>query len=104
MLNINTIIAIFQVLGLYIFIMFYLVPYVRVRFKIILYGMVFITLFFPELDYIKLPFGIIFNFRTYAIVLSGIELIEMTVKAVLEKKLKKEKKMSKRLMRLYDSL
>lgn len=104
MISLKTFILILIIFGMYLFMMFAMVPYVRKVMKIIIYFLVFISLLMPDFDYILLPFGIAISFRVDAIILSGMELIDMCTKQIFERKLRNKKKLSKRQKCIYDSL
>ena len=73
----------------------------RKMMKLMIYVAVFLGLLFPGVKEIG-DFKI--NLETYAIVLAGIEVFEMTLKYIVEKRIKNKKHVSKRVERLYDSM
>lgn len=104
MLPISSIIGIALVIVLYALIIFCFIPEARKIYRLSLYSVVFICLFFPDIEYINLPFGLKVNIQTYATMLCGAELVEMYTKHIIEKKKKQGKKLSKKIEKIYESL
>ena len=104
MLPISSVISILIFLAAYIFILLNFVPEIRKKFKIYLYTLVFICLFFPDIEYFDFPFGMKINLQLYAIMVCGVELIEMYTKHILESKKEQGKKLSKKMEKIYESL
>lgn len=104
MLPISSVISVLFFLTVYIFVLFFFVPEMRKKYKIWLYTIVFVCLFFPNIEYLDLPFGLKVNIQTYAIMVCGMELIEMYTKHILESKKKQGKKLSKKMEKIYESL
>lgn len=70
----------------------------------ITYTVVFIALFFPNIENLVLGNRIGINLRFYAIVLSGMEGIDMWTKYIFSRKIETGKKLSKRNNKIYESL
>lgn len=104
MLPIGSVIGVLFFLVAYIFILFNFIPEARKQYKIWLYTIVFVCLFFPDIEYLALPLGLKINIQIYAIMVCGMELIEMYTKRILERKKKQGKKLSKKMERVYESL
>ena len=104
MLPIMSIISVGLILGSYIFCTFLMVPKIRKFYKLLIYILVFIALFFPDIEYIEFPLGLKVNFQLYAIVLCGIELFELCIEFYVEGKKRDKKPISKNLERVYQSL
>lgn len=104
MLPTASVISVLFFLVVYIFILFNFIPEARKQYKIWLYTIVFVCLFFPDIEFLNLPLGLKINIQTYAIMVCGMELIEMYAKHILEIKKKRGKKLSKKMERIYESL
>ena len=104
MLPISSVIRVLYFLAIYIFVLFCFAPEMRKKYKIWLYTIVFVCLFFPDIEYLNLPFGLKINIQTYAIMICGVELIEMWTKHILGNKKKQGKKLSKKMEKIYESL
>lgn len=104
MLSTKVVIGIFIILGLYTFLILFMPMCFRKCFKMTMYVVTFISLLLPEVNFVVLPFGYVVSFRVCAAVLSGMELIEMLIKEVLDNRLRKTRKLSPRLKRIYKEL
>ena len=104
MLPISSVISVLLFLVVYIFVMFFFVPDMRKKYKILLYTIVFACLFFPDIEYLDLPFRLKVNIQTYAIMVCGMELIEMWTKHILDSKKKQGKKLSEKMEKIHESL
>ena len=104
MLPISSVISVLFFLVVYIFVMFFFVPDMRKKYKILLYTIVFACLFFPDIEYLDLPFRLKVNIQTYAIMVCGMELIEMWTKHILDSKKKQGKKLSEKMEKIHESL
>nr|DAQ87105.1 MAG TPA: Protein translocase subunit SecDF PROTEIN, beta barrel, TRANSPORT [Caudoviricetes sp.] len=104
MLPLSSIVTVFAILAVYVFILFRFIPSVRKTIKAWIYTLVFIGLFFPDMELWKFPFGVKVGIQLYAIAVCGIELIEMYLKCYLEKMKREGKRLSERMNTLYESL
>lgn len=104
MLPLSSVVTVLLILAFYVIVLFCFVPEARKTMKTWIYTFVFIGLFFPNIEFWQFPFGLKVNFQLYAIVVCGIELIEMYVKFYLEKRKEKGKKISQRMNTVYESL
>lgn len=104
MLPIASIISVLIVLVFYVFCTFFMDARMRKFYKLLLYTVVFLALFFPDIEFFELPFGSRVRFHTYAIVLCGVELFELLLKFYVEGRKREKKPISKKLERIYESL
>lgn len=103
MLSMGSLMGVGMFLAWYTVMLFTIIPEMRDKVKMGLYTIVFICLFFPDIEYLELPFGLTLNIQLYAIMLCGMELIEKWTKYILKKKSRKGK-LSKKMKILYESL
>ena len=88
----------------YVFILFCMIDRARRIFKFLIYIYSFAGLLMPGTDFISLPYIGIIDFRTYATVIGGMELIDYCIKCYIKGKLEKGKQLSKRLRFVYAKL
>lgn len=104
MVSIQSMISSILFLVVYFFVFIFSTEELRKKDKLLIYTIVFILLFFPDTEKIELPLGLVFNLHTYAIMVGGMELMELWTKYILGKRRTKGKPLCDRMEKLYKSL
>lgn len=104
MLPITSIMSIGCCLGGYCLCFLLWPPKLTQYLKLFFYTIVFVALFFPEINQVVLGPDMKWNIHLYAIVLCGIELIEKYTQLIIRRRIEKGKSVSKHFLELYELL